>query len=268
MSRRTQLERSASGVRRTTIASDSCSACATLSAQLSPGIISRVSSHTSRPVSSKTATTFLTSGSSVCAWLMKTFIIQLSFRVFCQATTHYRLRGQHHVNHDDSMRFLTALTYGQGKSFCRDGIVGRRAVIRLPRPNLAVEPTPYSVRCAPASGRGSPLAFGLLSLEILCVLLDSISGGDTIRVQYVNILENAFMQKKLTITLDETVYDALHKVIGRRRISRFIEEIVRPHLLAQGLEAAYQQMAQDETREAEALAWAEATVGDVSNEPR
>jgi hypothetical protein len=27
-------------------------------------------------------------------------------------------------------------------------------------PNKAVEPTPYSVRCAPASGRGSPLAFG------------------------------------------------------------------------------------------------------------
>ena len=76
------------------------------------------------------------------------------------------------------------------------------------------------------------------------------------------------MQKKLTITLDETVYDELHKVIGRRRISRFIEAIVRPHLLAQSLEAAYQQMAQDETREAEALAWAEATVGDVSDEPR
>jgi hypothetical protein len=81
------------------------------------------------------------------------------------------------------------------------------------------------------------------------------------RVQHVNLLENAFMQKKLTITLDETMYDGLHKVIGRRRISRFIEELVRPHILAHALEAAYQQMAQDETREAEALAWAEATVG-------
>jgi hypothetical protein len=112
------------------------------------------------------------------------------------------------------------------------------------------------------------IAFGLLSLEILCILLDSISGGDTIRVQYVNLLENVLMQKKLTITLDETVYDGLHKVIGRRRISRFIEELVRPHILASELEAAYRQMAQDETREAEALAWAEATVSDVSDEPR
>ena len=73
------------------------------------------------------------------------------------------------------------------------------------------------------------------------------------------------MQKKLTITLDETVYDGLYRVIGRRRISRFIEELVRPYILAQELEAAYQHMAQDETREAEALAWSEATVGDVSD---
>lgn len=76
------------------------------------------------------------------------------------------------------------------------------------------------------------------------------------------------MQKKLTITLDEEVYNGLHKVVGRRRISRFIEDLVRPHVLAQDLEAAYQQMAQDEGREAEALEWAEATVSDVSDEPR
>jgi predicted CopG family antitoxin len=76
------------------------------------------------------------------------------------------------------------------------------------------------------------------------------------------------MQKKLAITLDEEVYNGLHKVVGRRRISRFIEDLVRPHVLAQDLEAAYQQMAQDEEREAEALEWAEATVSDVSDEPR
>ena len=76
------------------------------------------------------------------------------------------------------------------------------------------------------------------------------------------------MQKKLTITLDEEVYNGLHKVVGRRRISRFIEDLVRPHVLAQDLEVAYQQMAQDEEREAEALEWAEATVSDVSDAPR
>ena len=76
------------------------------------------------------------------------------------------------------------------------------------------------------------------------------------------------MQKKLTITLDEQVYDNLHVVIGRRNISQFIETLVRPHVISSELEAAYQQMAQDEQREAEAEEWSEATLGDVADEPR
>ena len=76
------------------------------------------------------------------------------------------------------------------------------------------------------------------------------------------------MRKKLTITLDEMVYDALHSVIGRGAISRFVEDLVRPHVLHQDLEEAYREMARDEARELEALEWAEATIGDVSDEPR
>lgn len=74
------------------------------------------------------------------------------------------------------------------------------------------------------------------------------------------------MQKKLTITLDARVYDGLHSVIGRRRISQFIESLVRPHVLGKDLEVAYQQMAQDQVREAEALEWIESTVGDGADE--
>jgi hypothetical protein len=76
------------------------------------------------------------------------------------------------------------------------------------------------------------------------------------------------MQKKLTITVDERVYDGLHTVVGRRRISKFIESLVRPFVVGKDLDAAYEQMAQEEAREAEALAWAEATVGDVADETR
>ncbi len=76
------------------------------------------------------------------------------------------------------------------------------------------------------------------------------------------------MQKKLTITVDELVYEGLHTVVGRRRISRFIESLVRPHVVRKDLEAAYKQMAQEEAREAGALEWAEATVGDVADEAR
>jgi hypothetical protein len=76
------------------------------------------------------------------------------------------------------------------------------------------------------------------------------------------------VQKKLTITVDERVYDGLHSVVGRRRISRFIESLVRPYVVGKDLEIAYRQMAEDEAREAEALEWAEATVGDVADETR
>ena len=36
------------------------------------------------------------------------------------------------------------------------------------------------------------------------------------------------MQKKLAITLEKRVYDGLHRVVGRRRISRIVESLVRP----------------------------------------
>jgi predicted CopG family antitoxin len=76
------------------------------------------------------------------------------------------------------------------------------------------------------------------------------------------------MHKKLTITVDEEVYEGLHRVVGRLRISQFIEALVRPHVLQENLMAAYRDMAGEEEREAEAHMWAEATVGDVADEAR
>jgi hypothetical protein len=76
------------------------------------------------------------------------------------------------------------------------------------------------------------------------------------------------MQKKLTITLDERVYAGLHNVVGRRHISQFIEGLVRPHVISADLDNAYREMAQDESREAEALQWADGTIGDVDDAAR
>ncbi len=76
------------------------------------------------------------------------------------------------------------------------------------------------------------------------------------------------MHKKLTITLDEQVYEGLHQVIGRGNISQFIESLVRPHVIGADLEDDYRQMAQDEEREGEALDWAENMIGDVADESR
>jgi hypothetical protein len=76
------------------------------------------------------------------------------------------------------------------------------------------------------------------------------------------------MQKKLTMTLEERFYNGLHSVVGRWRIGRFIEDLARPYVLNNDLEIAYQQMARDGKREAEALEWAESTFGDVADETR
>ena len=53
------------------------------------------------------------------------------------------------------------------------------------------------------------------------------------------------MQKKLTITVDEEVYEGLHNTIGPRKISRFVQELVRPYVVRPNIEAAYAAMAQD-----------------------
>jgi len=76
------------------------------------------------------------------------------------------------------------------------------------------------------------------------------------------------MQKKLTLTIDEDVYEGLHAVIGPRKISRFIEDLVRPYVLKKELYAAYEQMAADRVRESEAQEWAEGLIGDAINETR
>ena len=76
------------------------------------------------------------------------------------------------------------------------------------------------------------------------------------------------MQKKLTVKLDEQAHDRLCKVVGHRRIRRCLEALARTHVTRQQLDTAYRKMAREDVREAEALEWAEATVGDVADETR
>lgn len=76
------------------------------------------------------------------------------------------------------------------------------------------------------------------------------------------------MTRKLTITIDDEVYEGLYRRVGRRRISRFLEMLARPHVVDDDLENAYRTMAEDELREAEAEEWSEGTVGDIADEPR
>ncbi|MHB8252749.1 MAG: addiction module antitoxin [Acidiferrobacter sp.] len=76
------------------------------------------------------------------------------------------------------------------------------------------------------------------------------------------------MHKKMTISLDEAVYEGLYRTIGRRRISKFIEDLVRPHVLDIALDDGYRAMAADKAREAEATDWCNALAVDMANEAR
>ena len=76
------------------------------------------------------------------------------------------------------------------------------------------------------------------------------------------------MQKRLTITIDEEVYAGLYQVVGRGKISRFIESVVRPYVVYGDIERGYRAMGEDSEREAEAMEWIEGTAEEVVDAER
>jgi predicted CopG family antitoxin len=78
-------------------------------------------------------------------------------------------------------------------------------------------------------------------------------------------LSKNVMQQKMTITIDKEVYDALYRVVGKGNISKFLENLARPHVLKEDLASAYQAMAADTEREAEALEWSNGLIGNTND---
>ena len=76
------------------------------------------------------------------------------------------------------------------------------------------------------------------------------------------------MHRRMTITLDEAVYEGLNRTIGKRRMSQFIEDLLRPHVLDSALDAGYQAMAADKSRETDAQEWCNALSKDLADEAR
>ena len=76
------------------------------------------------------------------------------------------------------------------------------------------------------------------------------------------------MHKRMTITLDEAVYDGLYRTVGKRRMSQFIEDLVRPHVSDTALDTGYRAMAADSERESDASEWMNALAGDSADETR
>ncbi|MDO4682489.1 MAG: addiction module antitoxin [Lautropia sp.] len=72
----------------------------------------------------------------------------------------------------------------------------------------------------------------------------------------------------MTITLDEAVYEGLYRRVGKRRMSQFIEDLIRPHVVDTALDDGYRAMAADIEREGEAQEWCDALMGDVADASR
>ncbi|WP_245593875.1 addiction module antitoxin [Comamonas badia] len=70
----------------------------------------------------------------------------------------------------------------------------------------------------------------------------------------------------MTITLDEAVYEGLYRTVGRRKMSQFIEDLIRPHVADTSLDSGYQAMAADKEREAEAAQWCNALAADMADD--
>jgi hypothetical protein len=70
------------------------------------------------------------------------------------------------------------------------------------------------------------------------------------------------MHKRMTITLDEDVYEGLRRRVEPRRISQFVSDILRPHVSDTMLDGGYREMAADGEREADAREWIAALADD------
>jgi len=72
------------------------------------------------------------------------------------------------------------------------------------------------------------------------------------------------MQRKITLSIDETIYRKLHFLIPKRKMSKFVEESVKERIkrfeLEGPIEKGFKMMGKDQVREKEALEWSEVEI--------
>ena len=69
--------------------------------------------------------------------------------------------------------------------------------------------------------------------------------------------------------MDGDVYEGLFRVVGRGKVSQFLQESARPHVLQNAaLDEADRAMAADVQYEADANEWIDGLIGGLANETR
>ena len=76
------------------------------------------------------------------------------------------------------------------------------------------------------------------------------------------------MQKRMTITMDEAVYEGLMRVVGRGKVSQFLEALARPHVTDAAMDEGYSAMGRDQLREVEASEWINGLISDTAHATR
>jgi hypothetical protein len=74
--------------------------------------------------------------------------------------------------------------------------------------------------------------------------------------------------KKLTITVSEDVYKGLYAKIGPGRISRFLDNLARAHVVDSAITEGYKAMSEDQNRERDAGDWSENLAAGFDDEAR
>jgi len=73
-------------------------------------------------------------------------------------------------------------------------------------------------------------------------------------------------KQKVTIALDEQIYQGLVEKVGKRKIGAYLSQIARPHVIISDLDQVYAAMAADESREREVQDWQDAPIDTVVTE--
>ena len=73
--------------------------------------------------------------------------------------------------------------------------------------------------------------------------------------------------RKLTITVSDEVYEGLHRRIGARRISRFIDSLARPYVDDAAAEALYRAAEKDPDRQETLADWDDLPLDEALDDP-
>ena len=74
------------------------------------------------------------------------------------------------------------------------------------------------------------------------------------------------MHRRMAVTLDDEVCEGLYRRVGKCRMSQFIEDLLRPHVLDSSMDEGCRAMDADCRRESEALEWCNALMGAQDDE--